>query len=61
MDSTNKMKRKFRQEYFIIDGDSLKWFLILIECDESDTPLQTYIIKVPETDGRFKLYPYIIN
>jgi hypothetical protein len=59
----NKMNRKvkFLQDYFVTIDENLRWYLILIETDEDDLPVRTFIIKMPEPDGRFKIYPYIKN
>jgi hypothetical protein len=61
MSNQNKNKTKFRQEYYITNEESLQWFLILIEVDENDLPLKTYIIRMPEPDSRFTIYPNIKN
>jgi hypothetical protein len=54
-------KRKFRQEFYITNEENFQWFLILIEVDERDFPIKTYIIKMPQPDGRFTIYPNIKN
>jgi hypothetical protein len=54
-------KRKFRQEYFITNMESFEWYLIVIELNEADMPINSYIIRIPQTDERFKIYPYIKN
>ena len=57
----SQKKRKFRQEFYITNEENFQWFLILIEVDERDLPIKTYIIKMPEPDARFTIYPYIKN
>lgn len=54
-------RRRFRQDYFITNQESMIWFLIIIEIDEHDFPIQSFFIRLPETDPRFKIYPYIKN
>jgi hypothetical protein len=54
-------KRKYRQEYYITNENSMIWYLILIEVDEFDLPIQSFFIRLPESDPRFKIYPHIKN
>lgn len=61
MGSNNNKKRRFRQEYFITDAESIECFLILIEFDDNDLPIRTYILEMPLVDERFKIYPYFKN
>lgn len=54
-------KRKFRQEYYITNEEAMIWYLCIIETDENDIPLNSFYIRIPVTDQRFKIYPHIIN
>lgn len=54
-------KTKFRQEYYITNENTMIWYLILIEVDENDLPIQSYFIRMPEPEGRFKIYPHLKN
>jgi hypothetical protein len=55
------MKVRFRQEIYITNEETMIWFLILIEVDERDIPLKTYIIQMPQPDKHCKIYPDIKN
>lgn len=54
-------KRKFRQESFITNAGDFDCYLVLIEYDENDLPIKTYLLEMPLVDGRFKIYPYLKN
>jgi len=53
-------KIKFYQEYFNVDYENPVYYMILIEC-EYDIPVNTYVIRIPTLDLRFKINPYILN
>ena len=57
----SQKKRKFRQEYFIMDVEKFECYLILIEFDDNDLPIRTYLLEMPQIDERFKIYPYFKN
>jgi len=46
---------------YITNEESMIWFLLLIEVDEKDIPLRTYIIPMPKPDKNCRIYPYIKN
>lgn len=55
-------KRRFRQELYITNIDeSFEWYLIIIEVNEFEVPLDSFIVKIPVQDKRFRIYPYLSN
>lgn len=57
----SQKKRKFCQEIFIMDVEKFECYLILIEFDDDDLPIRTFILDLPKLDERFKIYPYLKN
>ena len=54
-------QRKYRHEVYITDVESFEWYFIIFEVDERNVPLVAFIVKVPPTDPKFKIYPYLFN
>jgi hypothetical protein len=53
--------RRYRHEIYITDTESFEWYLVIFEVDERSVPLNSFIVKIPPTDAKFKIYPYLFN
>jgi hypothetical protein len=55
-----KNKRWFHQEYIFKDYESPERYLIIIEV-EDDTPITSFIVKLPRFYPEFSITPYLVN
>ena len=56
-----KSTKKFRHEVYITDTQFFEWYFIIMEVDEQNVPINAIIVKVPNFNNRFKIYPYVLN
>jgi hypothetical protein len=56
-----KSTGRYRHVFYITDVESFEWYFIIFEVDDRNVPLNAFIVKVPQTDAKFKIYPYLFN
>lgn len=56
-----KKRRRFFQEHIVLDDENREHYLVIIELNDDNTPINSFTVRVPKPNLKFPRNPYLLN